>query len=42
MTKDSKMEEKKGVPKWEEWQELWKLWDQYALPCPLYNEVLID
>jgi hypothetical protein len=30
MTKDTKVAEKKNVPKWEEWQELWKLWDQYV------------
>jgi hypothetical protein len=27
-TKDKKVESKKNVPKWEDWEQLWKLWDQ--------------
>jgi hypothetical protein len=30
-TKDKKVGEMKNVPKWEDWQQLWKLWDQYVL-----------
>lgn len=28
VTKDKKIAEYSGIPKWEEWIELWRLWDQ--------------
>jgi hypothetical protein len=30
-TTDKKVAGMKNVPKWEDWQQLWKLWDQFVL-----------
>jgi hypothetical protein len=42
ITKDKKVGEMKNVPKWEDWQQLWKLWDQYVTSFSLYAIHALD
>jgi len=39
-TTDKKVAGMKNVPKWEDWQQLWKLWDQYVLLTSFCTELI--